>query len=216
MRARRHLRLEFSAAEKRRGGTRAGRQIPFGPRQALLAREQLDLPAAAASDHGALRPVPDLLGRLPHLRGQRPQRAVPADVSLRDHAPPVLQVRAARRPALRLAARRNRAELAAGRAAGRAGLPLQPVPALRPDLPDRRRQRPGRPRTAQALQPGDGHRAQGASRQRLDAAVEGRLLHRHERRGGQGQHRVHRRGHQREDRHRGRRRPGTWKAPTSC
>ena len=34
--------------------------------------------AAPAAHHGALRPLPDLLGCLPHLRGQRRQRSVPA------------------------------------------------------------------------------------------------------------------------------------------
>ncbi len=70
--------------------------------------------------------------------------------------------------------------------------------------PDRRRQRAAGPRDPQDRQPGDGHRRQGAARGRLGAPAEGRVLHRHERPGGQGQHRVHRRGHRREDRHRGR------------
>ena len=163
---RRHLRRQRAQARDKGGGGRARPEVPLRPRQALHPREQLDVPAAAPAQHGALREVPDLLRGLPHLRGQRPQRALPADVPLRDHAPAVLQVRQARRHALGLAARRHRAELAAGRPAHRTRLPLQPVPALRADLPDRRGQRPDRPRAAEALQPGDGHRAQGAPRQR--------------------------------------------------
>jgi hypothetical protein len=61
------------------------------------------------------------------------------------------------------------------------GVPLQSLPPVRPDLPHRRGQWPGGPRASQALQPGDGHRAQRAARKRLDAAVEGGLVYRHER-----------------------------------
>ena len=55
----------------RRKRTAARRAVPRGPGEALLAREQLDVPPAAAAHHRALREVPDLLRRLPHLRGQR-------------------------------------------------------------------------------------------------------------------------------------------------
>ena len=83
----------------------------------------------------------------------------------------LLRARQGRRPGLGLAARPGRAELAARGAPGGAGLPVQPVPPVRADVPDRRRQRPHRPRDPQAVQPGAGHRAEGAARRRVDAAA---------------------------------------------
>ena len=63
--------------------------------------------------------------------------ALPSDLPLRDPAPPLFQVRQARRAGFGLAARRHRAELAAGGAAGRAcptaatcaGAARRPVPS---------------------------------------------------------------------------------------
>ena len=194
---------------------RAGRQVPRRAREALLPGEQLDVPAAAAPDRGALRPLPDVLGRVPHLRGKRPGRGLQADVPVGGVAQAVLPARPPRRPAVRLAARHDRVELAARRQARRARVPLQPVPPLRADVPDRRGQRPGGPRDPEALQPGTRHRAEGTACFGLDAADEGGVLDRHERRRSEGQRAVHRRGDGGEDRRggrdavgrRGRRRP---------
>ena len=112
----------------------------------------------------------------------------------------LLRAREGRRPDLGVAARHRRIELAARRAARRAGLPVQPVPPVRPDVSDRRRQRTDRARNPQAVQPGARHRPEGTARSRVDAAAQGRLVDRHEPGRGQGQRAVHRRGDDREDR----------------
>ena len=52
-------------------GRGAGQQVPLRSAQAVHPGEQLDLSAAADDVDGALRQVPDLLRRLPHLRGER-------------------------------------------------------------------------------------------------------------------------------------------------
>ena len=64
MRPGRHVRSQFAAAEERGRGKGACRQIPVRTGKTLLAGEQLDLPAAAGSDNGTLRPLPDVLGSL--------------------------------------------------------------------------------------------------------------------------------------------------------
>ena len=56
------------------GRGRPGSRLPVGPGEALLAREQLDVPAAAAAQHGALRALPDVFGGLPRLRVVRSAR----------------------------------------------------------------------------------------------------------------------------------------------
>ena len=181
------------------------RTLPLGARQALHAREQLDLPPAARADDGALREVPDVLRRLPHLRGERTQRDLSPDLPLRDHAPALLQARPAR--------------AACCRRGSTADIKLNwPLVARLVELAYRcnlcRRCAQTCPIGAdnglvahelrKLFSQEMGIAPKELPRQRLDAPAQGRLLDRHDAAGRQGQHRVHRRGHDREDGHRGR------------
>ena len=114
----RHLRGQHPAAEDQGGGGRAGREVPLRPGKALHQGEQLDVPAAAVlltwSTAPSARPAPRPATSSRRAANNELYRPT---YPLRDRAPALLQVRQARRPALGLAARRHRAQLAAGRAA---------------------------------------------------------------------------------------------------
>ena len=154
---------------------RARPPVPGGAREALLPRQQLDVPAAAAPDDGALRPLPDLLGGVPHLRGERRRRDLPADLPLRGPPPPVLPARQAAAACVS-AWQHGTVELNWPLVARLAEL------AYRCNLCRRCAQTCpigvdnglDRARNPQAVQPGAGHRAEGAARVGLDAAAEGR------------------------------------------
>ena len=142
-------------------------QVSLRPGKAVHPGEQLDVSPAAAADHGALHALPDVR-RMPATSSKPAARNELYRPAFRSEILRRLYFKYVKHGGLLSAWQHGDIELNWPLVArlDRTVLPLQPVPPLRADLSDRRRQRPGGARTAKTLQPGDGHRSQGTARAR--------------------------------------------------